>query len=454
MPGPPSRCALLRVLLAALTAGLSGCERPTAATTGQGGAASARAATRVEVVRPERRTVRRTVEEPGQVEAFEVTAVHANIAGYVRSWGVNIGSRVRKGQVLAELDVPELAAEVEQKRAMIEQAKARRDQAGAAVKVAEADVASALARVAEAQAGIKRAEADLARWRAEYDRVEQLFRARAQTGTLLDETRNKLRAAEAAREEIDAQVKTAEAALAQSRAGLDKARSDLAAAKSGIAVARSDARRVEALLGYAKIVAPYDGVVIRRHVDTGDLTMPGAQAEPLFVLARSDIVTVAVAVPELYAAAVDPGDRASIRLQAMPGKTIEGQVARTAFALDPKSRTLRVEIDLPNPDGKLHPGLYAYTAITVEESPDALTLPATAVVRDGAKANCVVVREGRAARVPIEVGLSDGAWVEVRSGLKGDEVVARVNAPSLADGQPIEPIEPASPPAAAAKSPS
>ncbi|HWE35941.1 MAG TPA: efflux RND transporter periplasmic adaptor subunit [Isosphaeraceae bacterium] len=451
MPGSPARSYVLLASLAVLTAGLAGCDRPSAATASQAATKAARPVTRVEVVRPERRAIRREVEEPGQVEAFEVTAIHANVVGYVKSWGVNIGSKITKGQMMAELDVPELTAEAEQKRAMVEQAEARRDQAEAAVEVAGADVATARAKVAEAQAGIKRASSDLARWRSEYNRVEQLFRERAQTGSLLDETRNKLSAAEAAEEEELAQVETARAALAQARAALDKARSDLAAAKSGIAVARADARRVEALLGYTKIVAPYDGVVTRRNVDTGHLTMPGAQGEPLFVVARSDLVTVVVAVPEMDAPAVDPGDRARVRLQALPGKVVEGRVTRTAYALDTKSRTLRAEIDLPNPEGKLHPGLYAYATITVEESPYALTLPATAVGRDGDKTFCVAVRDGHAARLPIELGLGDGARFEVRSGLKGDEVVAKANVAALADGQAVEPLPSAKPAASGAK---
>ena len=135
--------------------------------------------------------------EPGELQAFETTAIHAKIAGYVKNWTVNIGATVKKGQVLAELSVPEMEAELRQKQAAVEQAVAKHKQAGAAVKVAEANVAGAEAKLAEVQAGIARAEADLARWQAEYQRVEQLFREQAQTGSLLDETRNKLRSAEA-----------------------------------------------------------------------------------------------------------------------------------------------------------------------------------------------------------------------------------------------------------------
>jgi multidrug efflux pump subunit AcrA (membrane-fusion protein) len=206
-------------LLAALAAVVAGCERPTAATTGGADTKDVRPPTRVETVRSARMTLRRTIEEPGHVEAFESAAIHAKIAGFVRSWGANIGSKVANGQVLAVLDVPEVEADAEQERAMVEQAEAHRDQAEAAVKVAQADIVSAEARAAEARAGTKRSESDYARWQSESRRVEQLFQERAQTGSLLDETRNKLLSAEAAREEVEAQVKTAEATLRRAAPG-------------------------------------------------------------------------------------------------------------------------------------------------------------------------------------------------------------------------------------------
>ena len=445
MPIAPRRRSSKTTLAALLAVLLAGCERPIVATAA-GPEKTSRPIAKVDVVRPSRQAMRRTVEEPGQVEAFEVTAMYAKVAGYVRSWAVNIGSKVAKGQVMAELDVPEAEAEAEQKRAMLEQAQARRSQAEAAVEVARADVDTADARLVEARAGMKRVEADVARWQSEFARVEQLFRERAQTGSLVDETRSKLRSAEAMREEVEAQVKTAQAAVTQAKAALDKALADVVLATAGVAVARSDVRGAEALLSYNRIVAPYDGVVTRRNLDTGHLTVPGGQGDPLFVVARSDIATVVVAVPELFAAAVEPGDRASIRLQAIPGRTFEGKVTRTAYALDPKSRTLRAEVDLPNPDGKLHPGLYAYASIVAEEHPDALTLPTSAVGRDGDKAFCFVVRDGLAARRPIEVGLVAGASTEVVSGLVGDEAVVKAGIASLADGQPLEASKSAAPP--------
>jgi RND family efflux transporter MFP subunit len=434
----------LMVICSVSLAALTGCDHTTEGQTGatRNGAPTVRV---VELVHPERHTVRRSVGEPGQLQAFETTPIHAKIAGYVKRWTVNIGSPVKKGLTLAELSDPELEAEHKQRLAMIHQAVAKQELARAAVKVAEADVASAEAKLLEVRTGVSRAQADLARWQAEYKRVEQLHRERALTGTLLDETLSKLHSSEASREEINAQVKTAQAALVQSRAALEKAHAEVAAAVAPIEVARQDANRTEALLGYTRIEAPFDGIVTERNVDTGELTHPGADSPPLFVVARSDVVTIKVDVPEMYATEVNPGDRAEIKLQAMKGKTVEGKVSRISWALDPRTRTIRVEIDIPNPGGTLRPGLYAYATIIVEEHHDVITLPTTAVFSDGGKDFCVVVADGKAQRRPISLGLSDGTRTEIVLGLEGDATafsVVKAGASSLTDGQPVQADKP------------
>lgn len=423
---------------ATLAAGLGGCSPSSEKKAGH----TAQAVMRVEVVKPERHTVQRAVGEPGQLVAFETTPIHAKIVGYVRKVNVNIGYEIKKGEVLAELYVPELEAEVKQKSAAVEQAQAKKAQTEAAVKVALAAVTSSEAKLTEIQAGVKRTEADLARWQQEFRRIEQLFNERAQTGTLLDETRSKLRSSEASRDEVRAQVKSAEAAIAEARASLDQAHSDVAAAASSVEVAREDVRRVEAMLGYTRIEAPYDGIITRRNVDTGHLTRPGSDAPPLFIAARTDVVTIVVDVPETYAAEVNKGDRATVKLQAMKGRTVDGEVTRTAWALDPKTRTIRTEVDIPNPGGKLRPGLYAYATVIVEEHKDVLTIPTTAVLPEKDKASCFVVADGKAVRRTIVTGLSDGTRTEVISGLKGSEAVVKTSAASLVEGQDIEVVKP------------
>lgn len=440
-----------RMIILVAAAGLAGCSAPVdlgsvlskakaAATSKEASpaASTAPAATRAALVSPERAEVRRLTAQPGQIEASQTTEVRAKLSGYVRSLAVDIGDRVKAGQTLAELDVPELDAELQEKQALVAQAEADRRQAEAQVQVAEAAVVSAAAKLESAQTGVRRTEADLARWQAEYRRTDQLRREGAVTQGLVDETRSKLESAQAARDEMQAQVKSEAAARSQADAERDKARADVVSASARVGVAQAEARRVEAMTRYAKITAPFDGVVTRRNYDPGHLTMPGAAGTPLFVVAAVDPVTVAVGVPEADAPSVNPGDHAQIRVPALEGKQFEGVVERTAWLLDAGTRTLRVEINLPNPADQLRPGLYAYASIAAEVHPNAWTVPATAVVREGNKAYCVVVVDGRAQRRPIEVGIIEGKRVEVLSGLDGGERVVEANAAGLVDGQPVE----------------
>ena len=420
----------------------AGCGRPTGEATARAGTADALPVARVTTVTPERMTVRRTTEEPGQIEAAETTPIYAKLAGYVDRVAVYIGDKVKKGQVLAELRMPEIEAELKQKRAMCDEARSEKKQAEATVEVSRAGIASAEAKVAEIQSGIRRADADVARWRAELNRIEHLFRERAQTGSLLDETRNQLKAAEATQEEVRAQVKSAEAALAEAKALLDKARSDVQTAMSHIDVALYEAERAEAMASYRKILAPFDGIVIKRNVDPGHLTTPGATGELLFIVARSDIVTITVGVPETDAPFVNSRDPATVRLQAVEGKIFEGAVTRTAWALDSATRTLQTEIDLPNKDDFLRPGLYAYVTIIAEEHKDALTVPTTVIVREGGKSYCVTVTEGRTKRREVTPGLVDGKRAEIVAGLTDGEKVVETNAASLVEGQPVEENKP------------
>ena len=434
MPPPHFRKSIGLTLAATIASTAAGCERSSDTKARR----SAQPVTQVEVVKPERHTVQRSVGEPGQLEAVETTPIHAKIAGYVRNVNTDIGYVIKKGQVLAELWVPEVEADLQEKRAAIEQARAKKAQADAAVKVAQSAVTSAEAKLTEVRAGIARAEADLVNQQSQTSRVTQLVSERVVTPSLLDEMRSKLRSSEATREEVRAQVKSAEAALSEAKSELDKARSDVVAAIASIEVARAEARHAEAMLGYAQIKAPFDGVITRRNVDTWHLTRPGSDAPPLFIAARTDIITITVDIPERYSTDVKPGDRALVKLQAMKGRSVEGKVTRTAWALDPKTRTIRTEIDIPNPGGKLRPGLYAYATVIVEEHKDVLTIPSTAVVQDKDGSFCVTVVDGKAVRKPVETGLNDGIRTEVVSGLEKSELVVKANAASLSDGQIVK----------------
>jgi RND family efflux transporter MFP subunit len=403
----------------------------------------------VTVGTPTRTTLRRVTTQPGQVEPFEVTELHAKVAGFVERVLVDIGDAVKEGELLAELALPEVAAERDQKTAIIEQALAELRQAEAQRKVAVANRDAAAARVDEVKAAITRADADVARQSSELRRTERLVAEGAVTDALVNEMRSELAAVKAERDEVDAMVRSAQAAIAQAEAGIEQAESDIAAARSRVEVAKADRVKIEALLEYGRIVAPFDGTVRSRLIHPGFLTTPNGGGDPLFVVTRSDTLRVVVAVPEIDAAFVDVGDPVEIRLQAVPGLVINGTVARTAGSLDDATRTLRTEIDLDNRPAavavdsraaspQLRPGLYATTTIIAETHSDAIAIPEAAIVRhpEGG-AVCFVLENDVATRRPITTGLRDNGLVEITAGLEGTERVVTVGAASLADGQRV-----------------
>ncbi len=366
----------------------------------------------VSVGPPQRRSLTRTVEQPGYIDAFERAPLLAKVAAYVKAVHVDIGDRVKDGQVLAELDDPELEQELRQKQALVAQAAAEVEQAKQLLLAAEAHARLRVAEVAEAESARTRARANFERWQSESQRIGRMVSGGVIDEQTRDETLNQFRAAAAARDEVEARVRSAQAAQAESEARRNKSRADVDVAEAKARVAEADEGRTRALLGYTRITAPFDGVVTARGVDKGHLLQPGVKDAPLFVVTRLDPVRVFVEVPELDAALVRPGAKAEVRVQALRGRSFAGTVTRTAWALDSRSRTLRTAIDLPNPDGTLRPGMYAYAALTLA-LPEAWTLPAAAVVRQGDTAVAFLVRDGKAVRVGVQTGFGDGRHVEL-----------------------------------------
>jgi multidrug efflux pump subunit AcrA (membrane-fusion protein) len=412
----------------------------------------------VAVVKPERTTLRRAVRQPGHIQAFEQTPVFSKLAGYVRKWNVDIGDPVKKGDLLAELWVPEMEVDVKQKEALVQQAEAEIKQAKETAVAAEASLKSADAKVKEAESSRLRANAEYRRTKSQYERL-----ARAGSSGVLDkesveETRYGFEAAEAGLQEVEARVKSAQAARDESEAKLGKAKADVTVAEAHLAVAKENRDQAKTLLEYAKLTAPYDGMVSRRNVNTGYFVQPatGTKAEPLYVLERRGTVRVLVEVPEADAGWVAKGAQARVRVQALKGQEFTDKVARTSYALDRTTRTLVAEIDLPNPKDQLRPGMYVSATITTEH-PDVMTLPASAVmtqgdVTQGYQSYCLLVVDGKARRTPIEVGArgtdrvevlkkqgkpakagSEGAWED----LTGQEIAVSGNLSALTDGQAV-----------------
>lgn len=411
----------------------------------------------VTVVHPERRAVRRVVEQPGATQADEETRLFAKVPGYVGRVAVDIGQTVRgpkrapdgtvvePGEVLAELAVPELEEEHKQKVAAVRQAAAGVEQAQKALAASEAAVASADAMAVETRAGVARARAQFTRWESESERIAKMVKDRVIDVQSGDEALNQFRAAQAARDEAEARVASAEAAVRKARADRDKAAADVTAAGASLDVARADARRVEALLGYTKIRAPYDGVVTRRAVNTGDYLPGTGLKDGVFSVARTDPIRAVVRVPEADAGLVREGSPVHVRLPVLGGGELTGKVARTSWSLEPGSRTLRAEVDLPNPDGRIRPGMYLTARITAD-LPEAWAVPTPAVARVGDDLVIYLVENGKAVRTPVEIVRGDGQFTQIRRYRKpgapgwtevtGSEAVA-TPAATLNDGQTV-----------------
>jgi HlyD family secretion protein len=376
------------------------------------------------------------VQQPGSMEAFEETSIVPKIAGYVQKWNVDIGDGVRKGDILAQLWVPDLEADLKQRNVEVQQARK-------ALEVAEAHLASTAAAVEEARAALGRARANLAFWQKHFQRISRLDNSVIDK-QVKEETRNQLQSAEATAQEAEARAARAEADRQESAAVRNKDRAD-------VAVAEAAQQKMQTLVDYATLIAPFDGVVTQRNINTGDFVQPpaGPPTTPLYVLHRRDLVRVFVDVPESDAVRIKDGAPARVRVPILQDREFDGKVRRMSYSLKRQTRTLRAEIDLPNSEDLLRSGMYAYAAIQVERS-NTLTLPASAIstqgdVNEGYQDFCYIWENGKVRRMPIKIGSRGEGRVEVlkkrgRQGwedFSGEEKVVERGLSVLSDGQEV-----------------
>ena len=230
-----------------------------------------------------------------------------------------------------------------------------------------------------------------------------------------DETYRQFEEAAAARDQADAMVSETKSALDQAIADRDRAQVDVEAARADLVVAQADEREAKVNVEYGRIKAPFHGVITQRNVSPGDYLQPGGgtNGRPLFVLEQIDPVRVFVGVPELASYFVHDSDTALIRFQAIPGVTREGKVVRSGFSLNPSTRTLQTEIDIPNSDGHLHPGWYVTVTIAIDRK-QVWTLPSNAIGFQGGQNYFVYFQvDGKPVRTPVIVGPSDDTHTEV-----------------------------------------
>jgi RND family efflux transporter MFP subunit len=338
----------------------------------QTGSVSEASSRKVIVTRPERGDMTRSLVLPGDLIGFTEAALHAKISGYVERITVDKGDRVKKGQVLAVLEVPEL------------------------------------------QQKLKRAQANLTVRRLTYERLHSVWKEDPRV---------------VAREDVDV-------------------------AQGEFRQAEAEVEEVVALVGYTNIVAPFDGVITARYVDPGALVPAAGQIgsigsggaatvkgpSPVVAIANIDILRVYVYVPEAETGRIKTGMSATLRLQAFPGREFAGTVARFAKALDLSTRTMLAEVDIENPNHELYPGMYAEVTLVLERHPQTLKLPATALGKSTNGSFVYIVQEDRVKKVDVKTGFTDGAVVEIATGLAGDEQVVLHLSADLIVGDLVQPV--------------
>ena len=377
----------------------------------------------IRVIHPEKRDIRMTVVQPGTVQAYEVTPIYSRISGYVQKYLHDIGARVKAGDVLIEMWIPDLVELHSEAAAEAKRADVQIRVTESALRAADAKLETTIARIASAQAGIKRAQASYSRWESEYKRLEQLVAQRVLDVQVRDETYRQFEEAAAARDQAEAAFSEAKSSRDQASADRDRARVDVEAAKAQLAVAQAKEREARVNVEYGQIKAPYPGVITQRNVSPGDYLQPGGgtNGRPLFIIEQTDPLRVFMGVPELASFFVKEGDTALIRFQAIPGATREGKVVRSGFSLNPMTRTLQTEIDIHNSDGYLHPGWYVTVTIVVDRK-QVWAMPSNAILYLGQQDYAVFLQiNNKLARVPVIVGPSDDTYTEIlRKYVPGD----------------------------------
>ena len=302
-----------------------------------------------------------TVTAIATVEAFWSSEQYAKTSGYVSEVKHDMGDHVKKGDVLAVLRVPELEKNLVQAKAGLT---ARQQMK----KAADAVVAQAQQALAVARSQLEGFKADQSLAQVTLKRQEELSANKAATPQTLDDARARAAVTQAA-------VGTAEAKVGSAEADIEAAQANRDVAAAQVDVADAQVQEVQALLEYTKIVSPFDGVITRRSVDPGLLVQAATsnRSMPLFVVQQLDTVRVFCDVPEAHAAEVAVGADADIKFIALAGQAIKGKITRVSNAIDPASRTMRVEIDLPNSDGALRPGMFAQVTIKLQSPPRVAT---------------------------------------------------------------------------------
>lgn len=382
--------------------------------------------------------------QPGTIHAWEYQDIFANVSGYLVKQNVDIGDRVKKGQLLAEIDAPELLKEAELAAAQVNHAEAKVKQARAHVDAAKAELHATRQLITQRQAEKLSAESFFDFRTKQHSRIRELARSNSVDQRLVDEEFEKLESARSAKDAAEAAVRTAEADAQSKEAHVLEVEADLKAYDANLSVSQASLAKAEVYVDFTKIRSYYDGIISRRNFHNGDYVRTAQQGTtlPLLTVQRTDLMRVIVQVPDTDVAETQPGDPVNMRIVTLPTMVFKDlRVSRIANSQDDRSRTMRIEVDVPNPDGIIRHGMYAEVTIaTSPASSKAFRVPSSCVrYEEGVPPSLQVIRGAKVVRQTVTVGQDDGDVAEIVAGLQPDDLV--VHEGIVPDGATLRPSQ-------------
>jgi RND family efflux transporter MFP subunit len=398
----------------------------------------------VQVVRPrEGRLGRPSVIQPATIIGYESAKLYAEVSGYLKTQNVDIGDSVKKGAVLAQIAVPELEKQEDQRKAAVRRAKAVVEQMKARVSAAEAKHEEAEAQVVQATANARTAVAMLRLREVQLARIDYLFKKESIDERVLDEKKEAHAAAIEAKNAADAAIITAMARVKAVTAQIKQAQADVDEARAEVEVAEAEWQKAKVMVDFATVTSPYTGIVTQRSQFPGDFVRAAQDGStvPLLTVERIDRVKAVIMVPDQNVPFVKVGEKAAIQIDNLPGRKFKAKVSRLARAEDPQTRLMRVEVDLANPDGELAPGMFGQAKIVIDPENTLLTIPRSCLIGklDAGRGAVYVVRQGKARLTTVRVGPVNNRVVGIIGGLQPDDLIVQDPDHELHDGLAVIP---------------
>ena len=382
----------------------------------------------------------RSTVAPASVLPYFQTELHSNVSGYVSQLNADIGDVVSAGDVLIQIDIPEMQKQAQTIDARLARLDAEAKRAEAGINLADAGIQAAEAKVEQAKSEIDRIEAEVAASESEFNRTSDLVNRQSVQPKMLDEARSRRDSDLAQRSSVTSAMMAAKADADVARAKRNAAEADLQAVVADKQIATKQLEELQVMIEYGLLKAPFAGVITTRDVNPGDLVgKSDAVGNPLMTISQIDKLRVHIPVPERDAASVSVGDEVELAFPSYPTEVITAKVSRLSHVLDPSTRTMLVEAELDNKEGKFMAGMFGQATIRFASDAVAGVLPARAVRFDstGNAFVYVIDRDDIVSISPIKIGADDGKLIEVTEGLGNDQRVIDAHLKRFVDGQKV-----------------